>query len=165
MESPIVSIVKPSFKLCIRYYLGAAPRGAELTKAPWWGYITPRYAYEFWLPTEHVVDEPRIVVPDRARAYHTEFYLFENKLLEDEEIARMQGDAFIGTGSLDSVLMCEFWDNTGDDGHIENSLLSLVFVNDSLLRSTMDDLKKEYGHTRGDGYFYRWALEVLTRDK
>src|SRR5579872_3255244 len=83
------------------------------------------------LPTEVVVREINIYVPQMARSYFIDYFALKsgsNKgdaILSYKELLRyyeILGEKFPGTSNCSRIELLEWWENTGDDGHCVMSM-------------------------------------------
>lgn len=101
-----------------------------------WGII------DLYLPTECVVTEPKIVMPQIARAFRTDLYLYENEIVDYNTLRNKVGiDKFKGSGYYESVILLEVWEDSGDDGHTGFTLKGFVFVKESNLKESLKTKK------------------------
>ena len=79
-----------------------------------------------YLATEVITDRPEMVIPDVARIFRTELFVSPTtgNYVDYEKLVEDCGgyDNFKGTGYHKSILIKEYWEDCGDDGHILNEL-------------------------------------------
>jgi len=92
---------------------------------------TPRF--EWYLPTEVVVTKPKIVTPKTMRIWTTPYWYVEGVAISYEELRRRPD--FKGTGNFPQRYIAELWEDHGDDGHVNFSLIGYVC-------GTLDEIKK-----------------------
>jgi len=71
----------------------------------------------YFLPTEVVVSEPRLVVPKEGRIYRVELFLRDGIVFEYQELSKLPG--FKGTYTENELFFIEIYEDAGDDGHIK----------------------------------------------
>jgi len=77
----------------------------------------------FYLPTETVILEPKIVVPDVGRYWETRKFLFGNRVVDYKKLQELHESAipergeWCGYSGYPSVYLIEDYQNAGDDGH------------------------------------------------
>jgi len=60
-----------------------------------------------YIPTEVTVSTPQIVVPTVARIYHTELYIYKEKVVTYKELVRKEKKNFKGAAHYQEVLIKE----------------------------------------------------------
>ena len=70
---------------------------------------------EIPVPTEMVITEPKLAVPQYARVYRTGQYILNDEIVEYHTLAKIPN--FKGTNNYDEILLVEVWLDNGDDGH------------------------------------------------
>ena len=93
-------------------------------------WFTRSHLHEFYLPTETVANEPRIVIPRAGRYYEIDLYA---RLYEEERDCEYwelftydklkQLPDFHGTSKEKQVYLYEIWADFGNDGHIHYDLM------------------------------------------
>jgi hypothetical protein len=99
------------------------------------------YGYEFYLPTEVVVNKPEFVTPAVARVFRTQYHEYEGKFLSTHELQHRvtaTGQDYRGSAYYPEVVMVEVWEDRGDDGHTEYEHFGYRFVLASELNKTDD---------------------------
>lgn len=81
---------------------------------------------EIPLPTEFVVTETKIVEPSKARIYVTKYYLVDDNIVTYDFIKMFP--SFNGSGNFDSVIVIEYWEDYGSDGHYDYRPVGLVIA-------------------------------------
>lgn len=81
------------------------------------------------LPTEVVIREVGIQTPEFARAYYSDLYALKSSCEKGSSLftydqvrnhyEKVLGEKFPGTSSLARVVLLEWWDDRGDDGHTD----------------------------------------------
>jgi hypothetical protein len=74
----------------------------------------------YFLPTEVVVSEPRLVVPKEGRIYRVGLYLRDGIVFEYQELSKLPD--FKGTYTEKELFFTEIYEDVGDDGHIRYNL-------------------------------------------
>lgn len=111
--------MKLQLKLYTRYRLNN-----ELEASVVLPIISRSYFFEYPLPTEVVVVKTETVTPRVARVYDTDVYYLEDedRLVGYDELWSKFGSNFQGTHGTPGVCgvsLCEVWEETGDDGHVD----------------------------------------------
>ena len=70
----------------------------------------------YFLPTEVVVSEPRLVVPKEGRIYRVQLYLRDGIVYEYSELSKLPN--FKGTYTEKELFFIEIYEDAGDDGHV-----------------------------------------------
>ena len=92
----------------------------------WQRYLLLRKPLTYPVPTEFVIPTPQIVVPDMARAYHTDLYVMNGAPVPYGEVRKQPG--FVGTYRELSISLVEVWEDDGDDGHAYWATIGWRFV-------------------------------------
>jgi len=79
---------------------------------------------EFPIPTEMVITESKICTPRQGRAYFTGLFFLRGKIVDYTTI-KNEPD-FKGSCYFPSVYMIEAYEDWGDDGHTDMSLMGFV---------------------------------------
>jgi hypothetical protein len=115
---------------------------AQELDASWLPFLMNRYQ-TYNLPTEFVMREPGFVVPTQARIYRTDLFVTSlpgrEILLNRSDLAkyaqRIKKQEFKGVWDVgEEVFMVEHYENYGDDGHTEMTLMGYYFVRESGLK-------------------------------
>lgn len=86
----------------------------------------------FYIPKEHVVDTPTMVIPDVGRIYSTNLYMVDDfEFVEYDELLKIKGKEFKGTEREKRLVIVEAWEDVGDDGHINYKLCGYVLAIDN----------------------------------
>lgn len=105
-----------------------------------------------YLPTELVIKEPKLVVPQALRCFNVRLYLVGGLPLTLEELVKT--DYFKTKQGLcycNDVRLYEVYGDCGDDGHIDWRLYGWVYVDDLRLKEEMDKPNfVEYGYNIND---------------
>jgi len=89
-------------------------------------------AYEMYLPSEFVIEEPCVVAPAIARAYRTDFYVLDGEIVSCDVLQKISG--FRGTIQYKNVYLLELWSNQGDDGHVDYCFEGYAFVTSDYIK-------------------------------
>ena len=103
----------------------------------WSGFLLSPIVLRFYLPTEAVILEPRIVTPREARAYRTFLYYDKGDALPYAELSARKvrrGERTSGTAYEREIVMVEVWDDYGDDGHVEYTHVGWRFVTSDAMK-------------------------------
>lgn len=103
----------------------------------WTHHLLSPIVLRFWLPTEMVVLEPKIVTPREARAYRTFLYCDNGDALPYVELSARKArrrERTRGTAYEREIAMAEVWSDYGDDGHVEYTHIGWRFVPSDVLR-------------------------------
>ena len=92
------------------------------------------------MPTEMVITEPKLVVPQVARVHYTRHYWENDEVVTAQDLHK-HSKHFMGTAYHDEILMAEVWDDRGDDGHIEHIFCGWRFIPQSFFDEEMEWLK------------------------
>jgi len=92
----------------------------------------PDVAWTYYLPTQFVVSEAKIVVPDTARVYRTGAYLYDGEVrMSCEELREAAGDDFNGTSGTEGVsgiYALELFCDDGMDGNVKYIHVGYVYL-------------------------------------
>ena len=103
---------------------------------PSWLWVFGSRFYQFPVPTETVVLEPRHVTPIMGRVWlGTGFYLYDDEIMGSDELrerAIEKTGKFGGTSAGDSLYLSEVYAEQGSDGHTDYNLVGYRFVTASV---------------------------------
>jgi len=96
--------------------------------------------YSHYMPTEVVINEPKLVVPQSFREYRTELYLVNNTIHDYGSLVKTpEWQKNSGTSNYDKVHLFEVYSDCGDDGHIHNLLSGWVFIDSNKIKEKQND--------------------------
>jgi hypothetical protein len=106
--------------------------------------------FEFWIPKEVVVREPKLVIPTRVRLYDTNLYevheyvedTYIRKFIPYKQLRRRKG--FNGCGSYPRVIAMELYECYGDDGHTCYEHCGFVFTTAETIALKMQVNKNKF---------------------
>ena len=78
------------------------------------------------VPSEVYIDSPSLCIPLQARAWSTDFYIYEGKLLDSGELAKTPD--FRGVSNYPNVVLLEVWEDQGCDGHLDYRMTGYIFM-------------------------------------
>ena len=67
------------------------------------------------LPTEVIMNHPELVFPYQARAWPTDRYYLNGKDMGYDYLKQLPG--FSDTHAYNRIMLFEYWEDMGDDGH------------------------------------------------
>ena len=114
----------------------------------------------FPLPTEVVIGIGKYVqtapFPDFGRVWATNNYnvLIEDGIMSYDELMKYQGKNFKGTGYFEEIVVCETYEDCGDDGHVN-------YILDGYKPILMKDFKQACEETITRKSFSRGLHEVF----
>ena len=114
--------------------------------------------FDLYLPTECVIATPSIQVPRVARAYTTNFLYFRKDVItyDDFNTEQRKKPSANRTAAYDvpSVHLFEYWEDDGDDGHVNYSHRGYFF-------STFDKFQdRQYPVDYLRDLYHEWRMGV-----
>lgn len=113
-EIPGAITMEKTVKLWQRFPISEAPvkiTGIEETYCP---------------PTETVVMTPQFVQPDLARVYRTDKFWYKGRILDYKAIDKLR--EVNRDLQYDQIVLVEYWEDYGDDGHIEYTFQDVILT-------------------------------------
>lgn len=81
----------------------------------------------FGVPTVFSIDTAQMCAPKQARMIRTDLRAYRGKVYTETQICGILGWERVREDA-EEVLLAEFWENTGDDGHIEYQHAGWLFI-------------------------------------
>ncbi len=102
------------------------------------GQLTNRRFDTFYLPTETVLCEPKMFIPEVGRAYFTGLYIHDSKIMDYKSLVESVDRAtFQGSSHYPEVMLVEHWTEVGDDGHVNLVRDGYAFANGNDYKKVM----------------------------
>jgi len=92
------------------------------------------------IPSYHLVIEAKMCIGRQARAYTTGLYLVDYKIVNYDYLRTL--DDFHGSGSYESVVIVEVYEDRGDDGNIAYKLFGHRAVTTTVFKAECHDAIK-----------------------
>lgn len=118
----------------------------------------------FYLPTEEVFEEPRIVVPSVGRFYDMDLFVCDEEIIPYKELLKKRPEVgkpvpyeqYAEANRIFQsrrVYLYESWVSSGDDGHTYYKMVGWMLVQGTLKNPSqeLDDMVWDYYKTLKDG--------------
>ena len=110
--------------------------------------FTPLFLH---VPTEVLMTHPELVFPYQARAWATDRYYLDGKDMGYDDLKQIPG--FLGTHAYNRIMLFEYWEDMGDDGHTEFRHKGYIFCEE--LRIVNYEYPEQELYTK----YYNWKLK------
>lgn len=83
-------------------------------------------SHQLSVPSEVYIDSPQVCIPIQARAWNTDLYTYEGKILNSNQLAKLPG--FRGVSNYPNIILLEVWEDQGCDGHLSYRHTGYIFM-------------------------------------